>query len=354
LAWGLPLGDTARSATVELAEHDAKLTASAQIPRTSKFVNIVAEGSFSFAKGQLQLRPKQLRVGRLDVPSLLLAGIFPSMARAVFDDARVKPMLQAVRSAEIVDGAVTVRYGHGSPPKGFIASLFHDADDEPLDLPFVRAQLLNLLATSSSISGNNDARFASTVQTTFRYAREHSSPEGAVKANRAALLALGIVLGHPRVETLTGKFLDDNIRSALKAKFSGTTLRKRDDWPKHFFVSAALTIIAAGSVSDATGLFKEEKDAAGGSGFSFADLLADRSGTTFAEVATRDEASAHALQERLNQSFKVDDYFPPAEGLPEGIQDADFQRQYGGVGGAGYRRLMAEIERRVALCAAYR
>jgi hypothetical protein len=130
-------------------------------------------------------------------------------------------------------------------------------------------------------------------------------------------------------------------------------VRKRSDWPKHFFVSAALTVIAARNVSDAGGLLKEEKDSAGGSGFSFGDLLADRAGTTFAQVATRDEESARALQATLAQGFKVDDFFPQARDLPEGIQEADFQAHYGGTEGAGYRRLAAEIERRIASCPAY-
>jgi hypothetical protein len=119
-------------------------------------------------------------------------------------------------------------------------------------------------------------------------------------------------------------------------------------------VSAALTVLTAVAPSNAAGLLKEELDADGGSGFSFADLLADRSGTAFAEVATRDEESALAMQERLARGFRVDDFFPSAADLPEGISDAQLQSRYGGVGGAPYRHLTAEIERRVAACAAYR
>jgi hypothetical protein len=353
LAWGLPLSDTARSATVTLEAGRAHLLATAQIPGTSKFLNVAAQGRFGFAAGQLQLQPEHLRVGRLTVPTALLVGMVPSIAKLIMEDERVKPMVAAVRTIELSDGAVTVSYGYGRPPKGFIASLFREAGSEPINIEGVRAQLLNLLASSGSITGTNDERFAKTVQTAFRYAKDHST-DSAVAANRSAILALGITLGHPKVESLIGSFLNEDTRVPLRGRFSRTTLRSRDDWPKHFFVSAALTIVAAGNVSDATGLFKEEKDAGGGSGFSFADLLADRSGTTFAQVATRSEASARALQARLNQGFNVDDYFPSADGLPEGLQDAEFQRQMGGVGGPGYNRLMAEIEHRVSLCAAYR
>jgi len=354
LAWGLPLADTARSAVVEIDQDRGQLRASVQIPGTSRFINVAAEGTFGFSKGQLQVRLAHLRVGRVELPTRLVSAFIPELARFVMEDARIKPMVAAVRSIELRDGSVTLSYSHGRPPKGFIASLFHDEGSERIDFSAVRAQILNLLASRSSISGTTDERFGKAVQTAFRYARERASADGAVAANRSALLALGIALGHPRVETLIGSFLDENTRDALTSGFSGTTLRGRDDWPKHFFVSAALTIVAAGNVSDATGLFKEEKDSGGGSGFSFADLLADRSGTTFAQVATRDESSARALQARLNRSFDVNDYFPPADGLPEGLQDLEFQHQMGGVGGEGYNRLIAEIERRVAACAAYR
>jgi len=37
-----------------------------------------------------------------------------------------------------------------------------------------------------------------------------------------------------------------------------TTLRGREDWTKHFFVSAALTVLSAQAPSDAVGVSKEE------------------------------------------------------------------------------------------------
>jgi len=71
-------------------------------------------------------------------------------------------------------------------------------------------------------------------------------------------------------------------------------------------------------------------------------------------AATADEASAIAMQERLGRGFALDDFFPEASDLPEGLQDADLQARYGGVGGTAYQEVLGEIERRVADCAAYR
>jgi hypothetical protein len=119
-------------------------------------------------------------------------------------------------------------------------------------------------------------------------------------------------------------------------------------------VSAALTVLSAQAPSDAIGVFKEELDAGGGSGFSFGDLLADRAGTTFALLATRDAAAARALQERLAAGFRVDDFFPEAADLPEDIQDAELEARYGGVGGRLFRQYAAEVERRLWSCPTYR
>jgi hypothetical protein len=159
-----------------------------------------------------------------------------------------------------------------------------------------------------------------------------------------------VLLGHDRLETLVGPVVDgedwDDIGPALRRP----RMRGRRDWTRHFFVSAALTVLSAESVSDAAGLFKEELDADGGSGFSFGDLLADRAGTCFALAATRDEPSAQAMQQRLAGAFRVEEVFPAAEDLPEGITDADLERQYGGVGGTGYRKLAEAIEARLPGC----
>jgi hypothetical protein len=46
----------------------------------------------------------------------------------------------------------------------------------------------------------------------------------------------------------------------------------------------------------------------------------------------------------------MDELFPAADDLPEGIEDQALAREYGGVGGEAYRRLADEIERRLPGC----
>ena len=189
----------------------------------------------------------------------------------------------------------------------------------------------------------------------FSLARDRSAERDPGSENRAAIFAIGMLLGHPRVEKFLGPVLAGDENPTSRQVLRRVPLRGRSDWTRHFCVSAAITLLSEQVVSDAAGLLKEELDSdMGGSGFSFADLLADRAGTTFAIQATRDKAAARAMQDRIVQGFEVDEFFPPAAGLPEGIPDAELQSRYGGGGGEAYRQLIAEIERRITACAAYR
>ena len=52
--------------------------------------------------------------------------------------------------------------------------------------------------------------------------------------------------------------------------------------------------------------------------------------------------------------FRVDDFFPGASDLPEGIPEAELHERFGGVGGSEYQHIAAEIEERIANCPAYR
>ena len=74
----------------------------------------------------------------------------------------------------------------------------------------------------------------------------------------------------------------------------------------------------------------------------------------FALAATRNEKAARDMQERLAANPRIDDIFPPAADLPEGISDVALEAEYGGVGGAGYAAIVERIERRLAACAALR
>jgi hypothetical protein len=276
----------------------------------------------------------------------------PVIGVLVQAERRARPVLAGVQSLEISPGRATLVYRRMELPPGLLARfIWGTGSNEAMRLA-VRSHVERLLEAAPRLP-RGEPRLGAAVEVAFARARERSAASPPVLENRAALLALGILLGHRRLEDFVGPVMDER-DWRWAAPLARTTLRGREDWTKHFFVSAALTVLSAQAPSDAIGVFKEELDAGGGSGFSFGDLLADRAGTTFALVATRDAAAARTLQERLAAGFRVDDFFPEAADLPENIQAAELEARYGGVGGRLFRQYAAEVERRLWSCAAYR
>ena len=54
------------------------------------------------------------------------------------------------------------------------------------------------------------------------------------------------------------------------------------------------------------------------------------------------------MQLRISQGMIRDDLLPDFQGLPEGISDARFRTEFGGLRGEGTRRVNEEIARRLA------
>lgn len=191
-----------------------------------------------------------------------------------------------------------------------------------------------------------DERFGAILRIVFE-----ASGDDPVLENRAAILALGIAVGQERVARFVGLDRNSETVKAAVAAANGTTLRKRQDWAKHFSVSAAIVVLESPLVSDVGGLIKEEMDMnAKGSGFSFDDLAADRAGIRFAEAATGSESSAKMVKERTGGGFATEDYLPPIEDLPTGLTPADFASRFGGAGSAAFRKVVADIDARLNGC----
>ena len=60
------------------------------------------------------------------------------------------------------------------------------------------------------------------------------------------------------------------------------------------------------------------------------------------------------MQMRIWDGLQIAHFMPEIQGLPEGISRDKFQAEYGGLGGAGTRKLVEEIQRRLATCGGLR
>jgi hypothetical protein len=346
-AWAMAFTGGVAKATLDPGPDELTWRSSARIPLTGRFLNVVLRTGVALDP-TLSLDPRELKVGSVAAgpwSRWLLSALVRSTLR---DDPRAERALAPLRDIQVDTDGVRVTYGHGSLPGTLVGELIHGERAQEDLRAEVRAQVQHLLGQGTYPTG--DRRFVASLERAFAFARERSAGGKAVLENRAAVVALGILIGSRHVERLVGPVLEPADRSRARTRLAGTTLRGRTDWPQHFWVSGSLTVLATDTVSAQGGVLKEELDAVGEEGFSFGDLLADRAGTAFATEATRDEDSARSVQERLARGIRVDDVFPPAADLPEGLRDRDLQTRYGGVGGAGYRAVLAEMDRRLSRC----
>ena len=213
-----------------------------------------------------------------------------------------------------------------------------------------RAVGLHLLENADDIP-RADEGFKEMLRSAFKFAADNAEGANAIEQNKAAILALGVILGEERIASVAGREIDGGRRKEIAKLDRRISIRGRTDLSRHFWFSAALTVLSDQSRSMDVGITKELMDAtAGGSGFSFVDLTADHAGTLFATVATRDVQSARDLQLKISQGVEIADFFPDVTGLPEGIYRDEFQAEYGGLGGAETTKILQEIRHRLMQC----
>ncbi len=351
----------AGKARIALAEGEVTADLSMRVPgwaASPRYINFHATCQAEVTAGRPRIRLKQCRVGDLSIPQLVLHVVPFVLISAVLNDPELERIVAAINSVRVQRDGVEAVFRSGELRERLKASFHARLGEKPEVVMRTRIHLRHLIQSAGKLptsDNQGDDRFAAFFQNAFELARSRSRREDPVLENRAAILALAILLGHWRVETLVGRVTDEDLRSAAQRHDGTVTIRGRHDWPRHFLVSAALAVLSHESLSDEAGLLKEELDAGeGGSGFSFADLLADRAGTLIALAATRDEPSARRMQDRLAGGFRIDEIFPPAADLPRGISDRELEAEYGGVGGEKYNQVIREIQRRLSECEALR
>jgi hypothetical protein len=170
----------------------------------------------------------------------------------------------------------------------------------------------------------------------------------AVEELSGAIVALTWFLGDSRFDRYITGFLTltkEQIEVSNEARKT-VTLLHRQDLRKHFLYSAYIQLIGSNSASYFIGELKELSDSISGTGFSFADLQADRAGTLFSHLATHSKESGKMLIKRGLESSEIV-LIPSIERLPEGINQAEFERIYQHTASKEYLALVDEIDSRI-------
>jgi hypothetical protein len=206
----------------------------------------------------------------------------------------------------------------------------------------------NQIAVTSRSVVTKEAPLINFMKPVFELAQLRSRASGAPRTeNRAAILALTMFVNNRPIAPLIGNAAGNTFPKPKEVK---TTLGGRTDLPKHFMISAAMTILTDSDLSNVVGLFKEIDDSMGGSGFSFVDLLADRAGVRFAELSAANDEQARWVQEMVVRGVRESDFMPGIDGLTEGLMKKTFQQRYRDLDSAAFRAEKQEIERRIDAC----
>jgi len=294
--------------------------------------------------------PRYLLFGETRVPGWLLRPATTTLDR--FLRSRLpeyQEAMAALKQLQLEPGAVEIVYQWQFD----LATRIESRGRELLLPPVERDRILVYYAEigrQSRILPQSPVPLHRLLQPLFKLAVQRSDAGNDPAAeNRALLLALGVAINGSDIDSLVGSDGATATTGVLPLKL---VLRGRDDLAKHFSISAAISAAGGSGLADSIGVFKEIDDSRGGSGFSFADLLADRAGVSFAELAEGEKA--RALQAYMSSEPREEGYMPDFSHLPEGLMELQFKARYRDLDSVSYALVNSEIERRISACTIHR
>lgn len=318
---------------------NATLRVAMPIPLTAQF------GVERYANVELTLKESEslpalqtLKVGSVQVPNALVAPLFNyalEQARWQADWTRLR---QIIRRVEFDEDSQSLRIAfqwNADVQQQLVKTLL--ADDELAHLRNSQMQLVRLLGEGSRRGPVPVAGLVSQLL---------GGDDASAAKSRAALLALAAYL----IDKPLGDWIPE-ARQWPAAPPVRIVLQQRMDTAQHFIVSAMIAAWTDTRFANAIGVFKEFQDARTASGFSFADLAADRAGARFGKLAVE---NPFRLKTTLAQNSKDEVLLPPLDNLPEYLRESDLQRRFGNSNDPAYQAMIEEIDLRLRRGPLYR
>ncbi|MCM2679425.1 hypothetical protein [Echinimonas agarilytica] len=290
----------------------------------------------------------ECRLGQLILPRAFIWWLLDSTVSYLFDESAAERVQRLLTQAEMTESRVILPVENHqnlianvkASAKNVVKVIKQSNGKTQVDAEKVQVYLRHLerLKHHSSL--------AYYVGETMGLALSRSATEGAQEENTAAIWALAIKFGHWRFAQLAGVQPPANTHPV--------TLRDRHDLALHFLYSIVLEQIGEAAFGLKIGEAKEIMDSAnGGSGFSFADLAADKAGLRFSNYLTAQLEHAESAQALL--AFRHDEnlFFPSLEGLPEGLSEDQFVAEFHSTESDTYRSIVADIQNRISQLEVY-
>ncbi len=275
----------------------------------------------------------RVKIGRVPLPTWLSRLVMRRMWLVVLGDDKDPPSLDEslpyVRIGAKQAQAVLIHPGRNAAYSGL--SRFGGIKPDP-----------RWLAISyCALTRHPDADLATIVRYAWRLPRPVRLT--ADEQNRALMIAIAMRTLPEYRKRLAGDAMP-LLRHCSNPPEPLIMLAGRHDLAKHWVMSAALSASLGGKIAQSLGVWKELSDSlTGGTGFSFVDIAADRSGERFANAAT-DPQLARFVQTRLAAVTDPQLLAPEALDKPEGLDAELFERIYDNVESAEYKAAVAAID----------
>ncbi len=313
------------------------------------FINLTA----TIDPSPTSLAINNIAIGDIEIPGDLALSLAETLLNTLLSGDRIGTrLIDAIESVQVSNSNLYLAYRPVSGLRQAIDNTRGQIKEIRNELALlgnpdtVRHYYQSLCAFHQQVSGLGNVSLGYYLSNTFSLAKKRSlAGADPSEENRAALLALAIFLGSSSFNSVVGA-IDETTFQSCERSNSRIVLASRKDLRLHFIFSAALKVISDSGMSFAIGEFKELLDSQqGGSGFSFADLAADRAGIRFAELALDDHGAQH-LQHMAPELTTENMFFPAIRGLPEGIPQQTFEAR-GGIESDYYKTHLANINTRI-------
>jgi len=329
------------SARVELRGGNVQAGASLRLPLIpiALFLNIDA----ALAENDPTARLESLRIGQLPVPAWLARWSAPRLLSWLLPELDYNAFIDAVKKVSMNEARLSVTYQwQANLADQLRAVLIPRKDQEQLRI--YQERLVEFTQAAKAA----DLPLTELLVTMFKLAAERSRSSDPLAENRAALFIL--------MHYVTAKPLDallPDAKSWPRPAKHRIVLDTPEQFPRRFMTNAALAANAGGPLAQAVGVLKEIDDAAAGDGIAVKSFAADRAGGRFGEYAGNG-STAKKLQQKIGRGLSEKDIMPATADLPAFMPAEEFKRRFGGIDAPEYKKLMADIDRRIAALPLYR
>ncbi len=331
---------------IELKNNKLRFLVTMALPenRLGKYLNI----SFRLGNAQDSELPviTKFKAGKLLLPARLAAFVIDTVIQHSSLNEYFILATRPIKAVKIDEQKLTITY---YPNKDTLIQarnfLTHTGDNSALNI--YQQKLADIVAKHDPAWRLS---LAELLRPLFELAYQRSTLETAIDENRIVISAINDYVN----KQATKKLLSTPDPTPATGQQYSAFLYKRIDLAQHFIGSAALTASVSKQAAQIAGEEKELSDAqAGGSGFSFIDLAADKAGTRFGEMATSSPENARKMQKAMSAIKDYSDFMPDPRDLPEHMNEEDFKRRFESVNSPVYQDVSKQIDARISATPIY-